>query len=894
MSCQTSRVFSAERVGFIRSNPRFVILLLVFLFAACGDEQVGPEMEPTARLSLSVVLPEGSTGLVPVSSVHLTLTSAARTAVDTLIQAAPIQDTIKVVLDVRLSMETESFAAAIELMNAAGSIVFSGQLGALTLKSSVTTPQTANLPVSYVGVGAGASQVEITSTDSILASGDTLTFDAVARDGAGNPIMGTPIRWKSTDASRAMFLPQAPGKLVAGTQRGLVSVVAALLTGPADTASVLVVPAAPSLIGEALDSLEAALFIAVTQLIDPGPFEVNKLDLFSFLPAKTLFEQALAVDPANQTAMFGLAVCTILSLEDDPGLRAAADGWDLWLQTNDDLHDLTTGTGNFPPTLAEQQDLLRDVVQPALLAALDLFDRVDDPAFVFTVTARMQGKSPGAVGPRELDHTDVLAIRSGIGAAIAGLDIALSVQTTPSPYGPAGFDAAFATGSTFGSLAADGSMRRADARDRLLESVALAREALDSLQAETDDQTDDVVKYDPAAGSGYDNLDDVLGPVDVQNARDFLADVEATLQGPATLTTTSGLGEVLEFLKMNLVVDMSQFFLNPVSDLKTLLPQYQTANGEFHWTALAFDEWVFPDPTLGGVLPNISSSSELKDAIDLAGAYDELSFLIDEWIYFTQSPVDGDLFAITELGDVHEISADLLTGTDRPDVTPGPGGFAGIIRNVATAELVVLTKFDGLLYTRPDDAVSAWTERSNIGCCWSVLTQSPVAASMFAVQGGAPFPSLEIASDFSSTEQRPPTGLDLPASLIGNSQTGELVALDYDGDIISRPADATSPWVQRPSLPFTFFDSYVGITEAPAGGDMLAVTREGVLYRISSDFSSSVPRPSVPASEVAYLISNTQTGELLALTPDGRVFSRPDDASTPWTKRFTLPRTILP
>jgi len=885
MRYSTWSLTRARVPGRARCPSVAIALLLTSLLSGCGDDEMGPEQEPTASLTLAVILPQGGAGLVPVASVDLTLVSApgGRTAVDTVIQVTSQKDTIEVALSVRLSAESESFAAAVDCRSAGGDIVFSGQLGTVTLTSSATT-QTANVPVSYVGTGATAQQVEITTTDSIVASGDTLAFDAVARDGAGNPIPGTPIRWKTSNPARAAFVSNVPAKLVGGAMRGQVSVVAELFTG--------VVPAVPSLLGEAIDSLEAALFTAVTELVDPGPFEVSKLDLFSFAPAAQLFAQVLAVDPASQTAAFGLAVSTLLSLEDDPGLRAAADGWDVWLQSNSSLRDLTTGMGGFPPTLAEQQDLLRNAVRPTLITVLDHLSLVDSADFSFTVTERMQGKSPGTVGARELDLTDVIAGRGGLKAAVAGIDIALAFQTTPSPYGPSGFDAALGMGSTFGSLAADGSTRLADARTRLLEAVAAAGDALDSLQAETDDQTDDVVKYDPMAAAGYDDLDDFLGPSDVQTARDFLMDAENTLQGATTLSMTSGLGEVLgDFLKTNIVVDGSQFFLNPASDLKTLLPEYQTSNGEFHWTALAFDEWLIPDPTLNGVLPNVTSSAELKDAIDLSGAYNEANFDIDRWAYMTQSPNDGDVFAITELGNVHEVSADMTTGTDRPDVPPGTSGFGAMIANVATSELVVLTVFDGLLYTRPDDAASGWTQRLSIGCCWVALTQSPVAASMFVVAEGDG--SLEIAPDFSSTTPRPFVRLSAP-TLIGNSASGELIVLSYDGTVYSRPADATTPWTQRLMLPFTGFDQYVAITEAPTGGDMLAVTHRGDLYEIASDFSSSVQRPSVPATEVTFLIGNTQTGELLALTPDGRVFSRPDDVSTPWTLRFTFPRTILP
>ncbi len=213
--------------------------------------------------------------------------------------------------------------------------------------------------------------------------------------------------------------------------------------------------------------------------------------------------------------------------------------------------------------------------------------------------------------------------------------------------------------------------------------------------------------------------------------------------------------------------------------------------------------------------------------------------------------------------------------------------------NVGLSELVGLG-YDGLVWTRPDDIGSAWTQRFTLpfGCCWTGITESPLGGSLFAITEGGDLH--EIASDYSASFDRPDVFYSVEA-FAANDQTSELLALSYDGLVFTRPGDATTQWTQRFTLPFVDFSNrWVGLTQGPVDGDVFAITRGGDLYELASDFSSSSDRPDVPASNVVTLTSNAVTGELLALTGDGRVFSRRDDASSPWTLQFTLPRAIIP
>jgi hypothetical protein len=559
-----------------------------------------------------------------------------------------------------------------------------------------------------------------------------------------------------------------------------------------------------------------------------------------------------------------------------------------------------------PPTLEEHQALVSDFVEPALVDALSLLGEVDDPEFVFFLTPGMQGEDPIGTPTLELDQSEVLALRAALETAVASIDVFLAYRTVPSPYGPAGFSAAMEEGSTFLSLDPGEAGRLTDARERLLRAVDLMDRAFDFMVAETDDQADDVVRYEPA-GPPFDCDLEYTGRafpcrmnrLDVQDVRDVLADIGGMLAGPYTVVRGIGLGSDDDFLLQDVVVDASKFFVSPISDLKALLPAYEVSEGDFHWVALAFDEWLFPDPSLNGILPNVTTTNELKAIVGGDGLWQDAAYEIDTWGSITVNPNNGGISAMTKLGDLYWISSDFSSGSDRPDLT-GVGNSWDPIHltfSAAAPELLAI-EYEGRIYGRPDDQASAWSERINLSaepwwyCCgFSRLVKSPNASSYYTNNYGN---ILEIASDFSSVSLRPYLPYDI-SGMAANTATVELVGISYDGLLFARPPDETTEWSQRYALPFTgrWDDRWQAITQAPADGDMFAITRSGDLYEISADLSTETNRPDVPATNVVDLIASP-AGLLIALTEDGRVFSRFDDESSQWTLRYRLPRNLIP
>jgi hypothetical protein len=458
-----------------------------------------------------------------------------------------------------------------------------------------------------------------------------------------------------------------------------------------------------------------------------------------------------------------------------------------------------------------------------------------------------------------------------------------------------GFDAALAGGSSFATLAVDGETRLAAARDRLQHAVSGVQAALDALVAETDDQADDVIKYDPGAVSGYDSWDDSLGTGDVQEVRGVLNDAAATLVGPSAIAPGVGLGSVLEFLRTGVDIDASRFFTAPVQDLKALLPSYQTAAGEFHWTALAFDEWTFPDPSFNGILPGISTTDGLKLAFELEGVYEDAQFAIDEWVGLARGPTDAAVYTLSGNGNLQQLATDLASSTARPTLSIVPPDNAVVLaRNSQNVVLVAVTR-EGRLHTRPADVGTAWVQRATlpVNCCWVGAAESPAGAGTFVVTNGGGL--WETAADFSVVSAREPVPAS-PAQMIVDTSGGVLVVLSFDGKVLT--GNGVSPWSQRVQLPFDPFgsswDPWVGIVKSSLDGDLWAITESGELYEIDSAFAGASARPSLAASNVVAVATAPGTGELLAMTGDGRIFSRPDDATSTWTLRLTLPRTVLP
>ncbi len=169
-----------------------------------------------------------------------------------MVQIAPGSDSVQITIIVPLTSPDVLYRLTIALIAPSGDTVFRG--GPVAVEPFTGRSATIDsMPISYVGVGFDAASVEIVTMGARGFFGQAVTVDAVAKDGQGNPIPGTPILWSSLNPQLATVPDPGQGTVVAGMQRGSAQIVATLLTGPADTGSVMIQPPPSAVIGEGGD-----------------------------------------------------------------------------------------------------------------------------------------------------------------------------------------------------------------------------------------------------------------------------------------------------------------------------------------------------------------------------------------------------------------------------------------------------------------------------------------------------------------------------------------------------------------------------------------------------------------------------------------------------------------
>ena len=228
----------------------FALLSALFV-TSCLSDSSGPALQ-RASFALAPAYPSASAGIVDIDRVRVVLVRVKdeSTVVDSIVQVAPGAESLDVVLTVTLLSDSEEFLLTLTLITAAGETAFIA--GPFTVTAATGSSQTEPLPIevnfTYVGTGANAAAVRITSEGVGVALGDTVVISAVALDSAGAPIPGTPIAWSSLDPQRAQVPDPRTGSVIAGPERGAARIVATLLTGQADTITIAVGAQATALV----------------------------------------------------------------------------------------------------------------------------------------------------------------------------------------------------------------------------------------------------------------------------------------------------------------------------------------------------------------------------------------------------------------------------------------------------------------------------------------------------------------------------------------------------------------------------------------------------------------------------------------------------------------------
>jgi len=238
-----------------------VASLLFAVLVACGRELTAPVATPVVnvfkRTGALLFTPQVETAIpaelrpaalqqVVFERVRITLRREdGSIALDTVVLfpagATELTLTLQVPLPVSAPASGVPLSLNLGYVNAAGDTVFKG--GPLPVTVVPTTgsgnpPAPVSVPISYTGPGATATAVVIAPKSFSGLVGQTLTFTAQALSGTGQVMPGTPIVYSSSNAAVVTVDPASGAARLVG--RGTATVLAALLTGPSDVATVTV------------------------------------------------------------------------------------------------------------------------------------------------------------------------------------------------------------------------------------------------------------------------------------------------------------------------------------------------------------------------------------------------------------------------------------------------------------------------------------------------------------------------------------------------------------------------------------------------------------------------------------------------------------------------------
>jgi hypothetical protein len=345
--------------------------------------------------------------------------------------------------------------------------------------------------------------------------------------------------------------------------------------------------------------LEDELF----NMINSGDIE-SPSDM-DFRDAKTHFQNAVNSAPTNMHGHFGLSLTTLLALSSDPEINAAFDEWEAYLETHTPFESsgkalspmgvpLTFASGNrgmelpleilaqslfvgmqpkmevVEPRISRVQDIFRDRVIPALEESATHLDMVaQDPSYVFLVTPLMQGDAEEDT--LELDLTEVLAARAGVLLLTSVCRLAVAYDLSFPSFDAAGIVGGldYDNGNML-RLRSDGEMQMNKVEIDFLASVDAVDAGIVFLLGETDPQDNDIIK---------------TGPDDFSRAElnDFrvndLPDFRAVFDEEGMILTEDWDSDYMT-PEVALEINAHNFFTNPISDWKRVLPPYQVSTRE--------------------------------------------------------------------------------------------------------------------------------------------------------------------------------------------------------------------------------------------------------------------------------------------------------------------------
>lgn len=363
------------------------------------------------------------------------------------------------------------------------------------------------------------------------------------------------------------------------------------------------------------------------------------LDRVDFSKANAYFKQALADDPTNLDANIGAGLTEVFMVYADAQVNDAIKRWEEFdpgagASSSALLHfGLPTGTKDMtvplagvgrdlvkiiqqaktdPPSIAEMQTLLKTKFLPRIdyaLARLAVIEQHSD--YQLRISGKMQGNLNAS--PVYMDLTEIYLLDAVLNGLKASVSQFLVFQfTLPSYTNKDVMQAINQNNTTFFVLAADGNAQAANVKNGLLGVISKIRSGINFLKNETDAQSDDIIKLKTTGGEGVSNAD-------LDSVLVYLQQAESAINTGYTINIKNAGSQGKDY---TLQVHLSNFFDNPPANpKKDWLPPYTvdtSAHGDIlvRWTQQTYATFLFPDPTLGGIFPNMTNDM-LKELLEI-------------------------------------------------------------------------------------------------------------------------------------------------------------------------------------------------------------------------------------------------------------------------------------
>ena len=382
--------------------------------------------------------------------------------------------------------------------------------------------------------------------------------------------------------------------------------------------SIIITPGdieAASALVEAANAQLEDVFSALYDSDEPDSIEAA-LDLFNFSEAYTMYAEAQYLDPDNNEANFGVALTGLMQITQDQSFRDMIDKWDNYF-ANTTPWKVETTEGNVlgrrgfglplnsggmsvpispfvgmplsmakltlddVPQFNELQDIIREVFLPYVDQGITALAKVEQSSdFEFLISSDMQPDVEAS--SLELDLTEVYAIDMMLHVISGICNTVIAYNFDIVTHDGAGMEATWNLGSNFAALNSSGAADLSTAYSAMNSAIDKLESALQHLQAETDDQFNDIIEQ-LENSSDYD---------DIQEGIDDAREVLTQPIWVSYHTYEEGEDEYGEWyedeIEDSMQVDIQQFFSNPIEDMKNMVPPYTLTAGidtsyDHHW-----------------------------------------------------------------------------------------------------------------------------------------------------------------------------------------------------------------------------------------------------------------------------------------------------------------------